>query len=56
MPIFDVKCSNCGAEKEVILRLSEEVTGCECGGEFRKQVGKMNFELKGKGWFKDGYK
>lgn len=33
MPIYNVKCKNCGDEEEVItLRISEKISKCKCGG------------------------
>ena len=55
MPLFDFKCDRCFEEKEKMVKVGEPVL-CECGKQMTQQVGKVHFELKGKGWFKDGYK
>ena len=38
MPIYEYKCNECGAEREVILPLSEssKQVNCACGREMRK--------------------
>ena len=55
MPLVDFECTKCGVEKESLVKNTTEVLVCECGSPMFKRVGKSNFELKGKGWFKDGY-
>lgn len=55
MPLVDFECTKCGVEKERLVKSTTEVLVCECGNPMFKRVGKPNFELKGKGWFKDGY-
>lgn len=61
MPIDDYKCRNCKSEFEFMKIKSDDVVQCpSCGakgeGNLEKQVPKqMNFTLRGKGWYKDGY-
>lgn len=65
MALYDVKCEDCGNEEEVIAKISQldengnirDATCSKCGkANLKKQVSKSTgFELKGKGWFKDGY-
>ena len=34
MPIYNVKCKECGKEEEIItLRISEKINRCKCGGK-----------------------
>lgn len=65
MALYDVKCLDCGNEEEIIVRM-EQLDGegnvsehkCEkCGSEhLKKMISKStSFQLKGKGWYKDGY-
>jgi putative FmdB family regulatory protein len=56
MPIFEYHCPKCGANFEKIVRSSDAQVPCPCGHELKRQIGKSNFQLKGTGWFKDGYK
>ena len=54
MPVFNYVCDSCGETKEKLGKYSDIIV-CDCGKEMRKGVAKVAFELKGKGWFKDGY-
>ncbi len=56
MPMFEFRCPHCGTSQEVLLKSSQYRHLCTCGGLMDLQVSKPNFELKGGGWFKDGYK
>lgn len=60
MPIYDYKCEICNKEFEIIQKMNENdltrYPGCsiiDC--KVKKVISKNNFQLKGKGWFKDGY-
>lgn len=57
MPIYVYGCNDCGAVEEHIQRFSDPaLTECErCGGRLEKQVTAAAFQLKGGGWYKDGY-
>ena len=61
MPLIDVKCQQCKETKEILVKTippkHDELT-CECGGTL-EQISpyfQTSFQLKGTGWFKDGYK
>ena len=56
MPLFEFKCPKCKESKEIILKSYLEPLPCKCGCQMERQVARVNFELKGDGWFKDGYK
>ncbi len=63
MPIYAYRCDSCGAEKDVLQKLSDApLTVCpECGAEaFHKRLSAPAFQLKGSGWyvtdFRDGGK
>lgn len=60
MPIREFKCTECGSVNEEILSMNDEtkIMNCSlCGSPAKKvEVPKgTSFQLKGKGWFKDGY-
>ena len=54
MPIYAYKCSACGAEKEVLQKISDApLTDCpDCGhASMAKMVTAAGFQLKGSGWY-----
>ena len=60
MPLYDFGCEECGHSEELLLSSSgsSEITlTCpKCGNEtMRRQVGLSSFQLKGGGWYRDGY-
>lgn len=59
MPLYDFVCSNCGSKLEVLCRVEDrdKPKPCiECAGTMWKtEVQDVNFQLKGTGWFSDGY-
>ena len=62
MPLRDFKCRTCGKTTEHLVRLSEpDPARCACGADGDKglervrEPARSSFELKGKGWFRDGY-
>ena len=71
MPIYEYKCENCGYEFEEMLHFSERDiplnTPCEqqieqtkhmsfkCDGKIHLKMSLGSFQLKGDGWYKDGY-
>lgn len=65
MALYDIKCEECGHEEEIIAKMSQlddhgnvkDVTCSKCNSSnVKKLISKSTgFELKGKGWFKDGY-
>jgi putative FmdB family regulatory protein len=62
MPIYRYKCQNFGHEVEEILSFSnsEKYLQTVCPvcltKSYKKIVNSTTFKLKGKGWYKDGYK
>jgi putative FmdB family regulatory protein len=61
MPIYEYRCAACGTEKEHFQKRDDPPPQCEQEGCARKgepmerKVSKVNFELKGGGWARDGY-
>ena len=60
MPIYEYKCDLCNGMWEEIQKFSDEpltvCKSCEKEGGVHKLIsGRMNFILKGDGWYKDGY-
>ena len=60
MPIYEYKCDLCNDMWEEIQMFSDDpLTVCKScekeGGVHKLLPGKMNFILRGEGWYKDGY-
>jgi putative FmdB family regulatory protein len=62
MPIYEYQCKKCGEVFEVMQTLSAEplkkhkqAEGATCSGSVAKVMSNTSFQLKGGGWFKDGY-
>lgn len=44
MPIYDTRCNDCGAEKDVLVRSWEaELPTCECGGSTSRLISTPSF-------------
>lgn len=59
MPIYEYRCDSCGAELEVIQKMSDAplVTCPECGAEaLKKLISAAGFRLKGDGWYETDFK
>lgn len=57
MPIYEYKCQQCGAMREVRQSVSDEpLTTCEkCHGKLEKQWSLSGFQFKGAGWYVTDY-
>ena len=60
MPIYEYKCEDCGVEFEEMLHWSEkdipiDAPCTKCEGKIHLKMSLGSFQLKGTGWFKDGY-
>jgi putative FmdB family regulatory protein len=57
MPTYEYKCTNCGKDFEYQHSMSAEpMSVCEaCGGKLERLISRSAFQLKGAGWYKDGY-
>lgn len=59
MPIYEYRCTACGAHKEHIQKMSDApLTTCPaCGaGGYVKQISAAGFQLKGSGWYATDFK
>lgn len=58
MPIYEFKCSKCGAVKEELMSINSETRELPCAicGEIAKRIiSKNTFHLDNSGWAKDNY-
>ena len=57
MPVYEYECQSCSEVIEIWQSLSEDpVSTCpSCGGDLKKIISMSSFQLKGGGWFADGY-
>ena len=57
MPVYEYECNGCQKVFEMQQRIADApITVCpECGGEVRKLISMSSFQLKGGGWYTDGY-
>ena len=57
MPVYEYECKECEKVFEVQQKMSDKpLQQCpECSGEVKKLVSMTSFQLKGGGWYADGY-
>lgn len=65
MPLYEYRCSVCGHEVEVLAKFDDPDPVCPQGCHYTndppipvtlvKKVSRTSFELKGGGWYSDGY-
>ena len=57
MPIYEYECDKCQNIVEAWQSMTDApLTKCtECGGSLRKLISTSSFQLKGGGWYADGY-
>ena len=56
MPIYEYKCEVCTNIEEQIQRHDVDEIECPiCNNVARRIISLSSFELKGGGWYKDGY-
>ena len=55
MPVYEFECS-CGAISEELVKMGTRSVSCsKCGKKAKKIISTCSFELKGGGWYADGY-
>jgi putative FmdB family regulatory protein len=55
MPVYEFECS-CGEVTEELTKMDTRSITCpKCGKKARKIISACSFELKGGGWYADGY-
>ena len=57
MPIYEYQCDKCSKTYEIWQKISDTPPDkcTECGGPLHKLVSLSSFQLKGGGWYVDGY-
>jgi putative FmdB family regulatory protein len=57
MPVYEYECQTCSEVIELWQNLSESpATNCPtCDGPVKKIISRSSFQLKGGGWYADGY-
>ena len=55
MPVYEFECPK-GTVTERFVKMGTQSIKCpECGRKARKIISSCSFELKGGGWYADGY-
>jgi putative FmdB family regulatory protein len=57
MPVYEYECQECNKVFEVQQKIADKpLSDCpECQGPVKKLVSMSSFQLKGGGWYADGY-
>lgn len=57
MPIYEFECKSCHKVTEIVQSISASpLAECpECQGIVKKLISQSSFQLKGSGWYADGY-
>ena len=57
MPVYEYECPACEVVFEVQQRMTDEpMSKCpDCDGAIKKIMSRSSFQLKGGGWYADGY-
>jgi putative FmdB family regulatory protein len=57
MPIYEYECDTCSIITESFQSISDDpLTSCpKCDGALKKLISPSSFQLKGGGWYADGY-
>jgi putative FmdB family regulatory protein len=57
MPIYEYRCTSCGKTLEVLQKFNDKpLKKCtECSGALEKLISRSAFQLRGGGWYNEGY-
>jgi putative FmdB family regulatory protein len=57
MPVYEYECNQCRTVLEVQQKIADPpLASCpECAGPVKKLMSMSSFQLKGGGWYADGY-
>jgi len=57
MPVYEYECPQCEKVFEVQQKMADSPleTCPDCGGPVKKLISQSSFQLKGGGWYADGY-
>lgn len=56
MPVYEFECK-CGEITEEFVKMGTQTIACpKCSKKAEKIISRCTFELKGGGWYADGYK
>lgn len=57
MPVYEYECKQCNKVFEVQQKMADKpLSNCpECQGPVKKLVSMSSFQLRGGGWYADGY-
>ena len=57
MPIYEYQCNKCSKIHEIWQKINDTPPDkcTECGGSLHKLVSLSSFQLKGEGWYVNGY-
>jgi putative FmdB family regulatory protein len=56
MPVYEFECKSCGEVSEALVRMDTKSINCpKCTHKAKKIMSLCAFELKGGGWYADGY-
>ena len=56
MPVYEFECESCGQVTEELVRMDTKSIKCpECDHKAKKIMSLCGFDLKGGGWYADGY-
>jgi putative FmdB family regulatory protein len=57
MPLYEYRCTKCGHEMEVLQKFDDPpLRRCQkCRSKVEKLISRSSFQLKGGGWYDQGY-
>ncbi len=55
MPVYEFECANGHITEELVPMGTQRTTCSKCNKKARKIISHCSFELKGGGWYADGY-